>query len=75
MDDQFIRQLRNTGRQDKERSELLITGLKEELRQRKQENPLQRWLRSRSGGRIQSTPSSNDPYSAAFSILNKSIIK
>lgn len=47
MDDQFIRQLRNTGRQDKERSELLITGLKEELRQRKQENPLQRWLRSR----------------------------
>lgn len=47
MDDQFIRQLRNTGRQDKERSELLITGLKEELRQRKQENPLQRWLRNR----------------------------
>jgi hypothetical protein len=45
MDDNFIKELRRTSRNNKQRSELLIRGMKAALQERKEENRLKRWIR------------------------------
>lgn len=45
MDDNFIKELRRTSRNDKQRSELLIRGMKAVLQERKEENRIKKWMR------------------------------
>ncbi|MFB5675886.1 hypothetical protein ACE3NQ_09190 [Paenibacillus terreus] len=45
MDDNFIKELRRTSRNDKQRSELLIKGMKAVLQERKEESRIKRWMR------------------------------
>ncbi|MFB5675906.1 hypothetical protein ACE3NQ_09080 [Paenibacillus terreus] len=45
MDDNFIKELRRTSRNDKQRSELLISGMKAVLQERKEETRIKRWMR------------------------------
>lgn len=44
MDHKFIEELREIGRDDKRRSELLIKGMKETLQERKEKNFIERWI-------------------------------
>ncbi|CAH1205652.1 MULTISPECIES: hypothetical protein [Paenibacillus] len=44
MDENFIKELRETSREDRRRSELIILGMKETLKVRKEQGRLKRWL-------------------------------
>ncbi|MFB5761584.1 hypothetical protein [Paenibacillus medicaginis] len=43
--DNFIKEIRRTSRNDKQRSKLLISGMKAVLQERKEENRIKRWMR------------------------------
>jgi hypothetical protein len=63
MDDKFIKELREIGRDDRRRSEFMIQGMKETLQGRKEEGIFKRWIRRKKTEKKISQRFTQDPSS------------